>query len=253
MKKWCFALFEKSLFRRVAHAHALPATRELPEVRELALYKQTEALAISSTRSMHDAMQVVFGHIFSGKPWPFPLACVPWKVKDSHHTLTLKPYRDLVKAALVCKDTHTLFKKFIEAKIWDDEDPYCIFADVFAQSVDWFSFHTWKDEAQATTRTMRFSVCLYDTFFVGATLICRATAPDDASGVHEIATQYGVTDAGMTDAALVTTVPASQYVRGRKRTLDQVSEVVRWKVREGDALLAFLKAEHTTFANKYHI
>lgn len=194
---------------------------------------------------MHDAMQVVFGHIFSGKPWPFPLACVPWKVKDGHHTLTLKPYRDLVKAALVSKGAHTLFKKFIDANIWDDEDPYFIFADVFAQSVDWFGFHTWKGEALATTRTMRFSVCLYDTFFVGATLTCRATAPDDPSGVHEIATQYGVTDAGLTDAALVTTVPASQYVWERKRTLDQISEVVRWKVGEGDALLAFLKAEHS--------
>jgi len=195
---------------------------------------------------MHDAMQVVFGHIFSGKPWPFPLACVPWKVVGKHYTLKLKPYRGLVKAALVCKGAHAQFRQFIEAKIWEDESPYYIFSDMFCQAVGEFGFHTWNEEAlMSNTFTTRFSVCLHDTFFVGATLTCRATAPDDASGVHEIATQYGVTDSGLTEAALVTTVPASQYVRERKRTLDQISEVVRWKVREGDALLAFLKTEHS--------
>ena len=197
----------------------------------------------TSTRSMHDAMQVVFGHIFSGKPWPVPLACVPWKVKDGHHTLTLKPYRDLVKAALVCKGAHMLFKKFIEAKIWDDEDPYFIFADAFAQAVDRFCFHTWKGKLQATLTATHFSVLVHNAFFFGATITCRAMAP----GVHEIVAHYGVADAGPASAALVTTVPAGEYVPffDRKRNTQEKMETILWKQWQGNTLLAFLKAEHS--------
>ena len=191
---------------------------------------------------MHDAMQVVFGHIFSGKPWPFPLACVPWKVKDGHHTLTLKPYRDLVKAALVCKGAHMLFKKFIEAKIWDDEDPYFIFADAFAQSVDHFGFYRWSGQPRAVLNTRYFSVLVHNAFFFGATITCRATP-----GLHEIVAHYGVADAGAVSAALVTTVPIGEYVSFHDRkhgTPDQI-ETILWKQRQGNALLAFLKAEHS--------
>ena len=148
---------------------------------------------------MHDALSVAFAYVFTGKPWPFPLACVPWKVDGKHFTLKLKPYRDLVKAALVCKGAHAQFRQFVKAKIWEDESPYYIFIDIFGQAVGEFGFHTWKKEAQeSNTFTTRFSVCLHHTFFVGATITCRETAP----GVHEIAAHYGVTDAVSPSTAL---------------------------------------------------
>lgn len=191
---------------------------------------------------MDDGMQVVSGHIFSGKPWPFPLACVPWNIKGSHYTLTLKPYRNLVKVALVSKCTYRLFKQFIDAEIWDDEDRYFIFACVFADAVDRFCFHTWNGEQQAALTATHFSVLVHNALVFEATITCRATAP----GVHEIVAHSGAPDAGPASAALVTTVPVGEYVSffHRKGKIWEISEACRWKQQQGDALLAFLKAKY---------
>jgi lipocalin len=56
---------------------------------------------------------------------------------------------------------------------------------------------------------------------------------------------YGVADSGTDSAALVTTVPDGQYVWDLKRTTEQIVEVMRWKQREGVALRAFVKAQHS--------
>lgn len=191
---------------------------------------------------MHDAMQVVLAHVFAGKPWPYPLACVPWKVDGKHFTLKLKPYRDLVKAALVCKDAHAQFRQFLEAKIWEHESQFYIFDSIFCEAVGEFGFHTWKEQPQASnTFTTRWSICLHDTHFVGATISCRETAP----GVHEIAAHYGVAEVVSSSTTLTTTVPAGEYVRESKRKAQHSHEVMMWHQREADALRVFLAEQHS--------
>jgi hypothetical protein len=94
---------------------------------------------------------------------------------------------------------------------------------------------------KSITGTTRFSICLHDTFFVGATVTCRETAP----GAHEIVAHYGVADAASDDATITTTVPAGEYVWSRKQTPQQQTETQLWKQREADALRVFLLEQHS--------
>ncbi|MEI6355519.1 MAG: hypothetical protein WCP53_00275 [Verrucomicrobiota bacterium] len=193
---------------------------------------------------MNDAMHVVLAHIFvrghRRKPWPFPLAACPWKVVGAHHTLTLKPYRDLVKAALITKSAHTQFRQFIEAQIWQDEDR--LFEYAFNEAVYNSGFKTWAGQLEVVLRTWTFEVRVHDTFFAGATITTRLT---DTPDVYEMVAHYGVGDAAAAGAAFVATVPAAMFDGSSlRRSLQRHWEQLEWKRDSGQAFQAFVAEQH---------
>jgi hypothetical protein len=190
---------------------------------------------------MNDAMQTVLKHVFE-RPWPFPLASTPWKRSETdyfHRTLTLKPHRHLVKAALVNKSAHAQFKQFIEAQIWLPSEN--VFYDAFCTTVHDSGFTTWKGQLEAFLHAWTFSVCLHDTFFAGATITSRLT---DTPDVYEIVAHYGVGAPATSSPVFSATVPAVQFMSLRRLSSDQHVEQLRWVRDTGRALRAFIKAQH---------
>lgn len=199
---------------------------------------------------MNDAMQIVLTHVFESgldvaprKAWPYPLACTPWKRSEEdyfHHTLTLKPYRDKIKAAIVNKDAHAQFRKFIEAQIWLNSGDN-IFYDAFCTSVQESGFTTWQGQPEASLGTRTYAVRVHDKFFAGAAVTTRLT---DTPDVYEIVAHYAVEDTATTGPAFVVTVPAVQFQRDQRLSGDEFLEKILWVRDNGRALRAFLEAQH---------
>jgi len=191
---------------------------------------------------MNDAMQVVLGNLFAERRLPFNLWCVEWKEDKkvrNHSTLTVKPYPDLVKAALINKSTYAQFRKFVEMKIWDVEDS--VFYGAFSSAVYDAGLTMWNGEIEARLQTWTFSLCLHDTHYAGTTISCRQT---DTPGVLEFVAHYGVGDTAATEAMFVATVPPVMYIWDRKCKLEQFTEKLLWKRDTGLALHAWLAAQH---------
>jgi hypothetical protein len=199
---------------------------------------------------MNDAMQLVLAHVFEDgldvpprKAWPYPLACTPWKRSADdyfHRTVTLKPHRDKVKAAITNKRAHAQFRLFIEAQIWLNGGDN-IFYDAFCTTVQESCFHTWEGKPEASLLTRKFSLRVYDTFFAGVAIATRLT---DTPDVYEIVAHYAVGDTATTGPAFVVTVPAVQFQRDQRLSLEESLEKIIWVRDNGCALRAFLEAQH---------
>lgn len=199
---------------------------------------------------MNDAMQLVLAHVFESgldvpprKAWPYPLACTPWKRSAEdyfHRTLTLKPFRDKIKAAITNKRAYAQFRLFIEAQIWLLSGDN-IFYDAFCTSVQESGFHTWKGKPEATLRTWKYSLRVHDTFFAGVAITTRLT---DTPDVYEIVAHYAVEDTATTGPAFVVTVPPVLFQRDQRLSLDESLEKIIWVRDNGRALRAFVEAQH---------
>jgi hypothetical protein len=198
---------------------------------------------------MNDAMQVVLKHVFESDldlpphtPWPFPLACTPWKRSETDYfdrTLTLRPHRHLVKAALVNKSAHAQFKQFIEAQMWLPSE--MVFYHAFCTAVHDSGFTTWKGQLEALLHAWTFSVYLHDTLFAATTIASRLTETPD---VYEIVAHYGVGASATTSPVFRATVPAVEFMSLRRLSSEQHVEQLTWVRDTGRALREFLQAQH---------
>jgi hypothetical protein len=194
---------------------------------------------------MNDAMQVIFANLLAERSTPYPTWGVEWQEewKDAghHNTLTLEPYPDLVKVALVNRNTYKQFRKFVETKVWDQEES--MFYYTLGMALYVCCPHMWKYNLQASLNTSTFSLYLHNTHIASATIALREKPEKTTPEIHEIVAYYGIGDTRGTDE-FVASVPAVMYLNWRHSKHSETEAKYEWEGRTRLALNVWLAAQH---------